>query len=133
MDHPGRTTIAQVLAAARSRIHRYTPVDAKAAATNGAVLVDVRDSGDRQLEGTIPGALWVPRSLLEWRADPTAETPDPRIADPVRTLIVFCNDGYSSSLAAASLRDIGFEHAGDLVGGFRRWRDEGHPTAAAGE
>ena len=133
MDHLGRTTIAQVLAVARSRIRRYTPTEAEAAAANGAVLVDVRDSGDREREGTIPGAVWVRRSLLEWRADPTAETPDPRIADPVRTLIVFCNDGYSSSLAAASLRDIGFEHAGDLDGGFRRWRDEGHPTASASQ
>lgn len=123
-----RTTVDVLLARARARIRRYAPAEAAAAQRDGAVLVDTRDSADRAAEGAIPGAVWIPRTVLEWRADPTSEQPDPRIADPRRRLIVVCNDGYSSSLAAASLIDLGFADAGDLAGGFRAWRAAGLPV-----
>jgi len=117
-----------MLAAARARIIRLTPTEAAAALTAGALVVDTRDSADRTAEGIIPGSVLVTRNTLEWRADPTAELPDPRIADPALQLIVVCNDGYSSSLAAASLVDLGFTRASDLIGGYRAWKAEGLPT-----
>ena len=117
-----------MLAAARARIIRLTPTEAAAALTAGALVVDTRDSADRTAEGIIPGSVLVTRNTLEWRADPTAELPDPRIADPALQLIVVCNDGYSSSLAAASLLDLGFTRASDLIGGYRAWKAAGLPT-----
>ena len=121
-------TIAEVLARARARIVRYAPEEVASAQERGAVLVDTRDSADRAGEGVIPGSLWFPRNLLEWRADAAAEGADQRIADTALEIIVVCNDGYSSSLAAASLRDLGFARAGDIVGGYRGWRAAGLPT-----
>jgi rhodanese-related sulfurtransferase len=123
-----RRTIDEVLETARGRIRRYAPHEAAAAAAGGAIIVDTRDSMDRVVEGVIPGSVWIPRTVLEWRADPTSELPDARIADPERTLIIVCNDGYSSSLAAASLLDLGFATAGDVTGGFRAWRAAGLPV-----
>jgi len=123
-------TIEQMLDDARERIKRLTPKDAAAAQRSGAVIVDTRDSADRKAEGIIPGSVRAHRNVLEWRADPDAELPDPRIADRSLQLIVVCNGGYSSSLAAASLVDLGFAQAGDLVGGYRAWKAAGLPTEA---
>lgn len=119
-------TAAELLDQARSRIERLEPTDL--AADRRRVVVDIRDSADRAAEGVIPGSMWIPRTVLEWRVDPTSEMPDPRIADPTLHLVVVCNDGYSSSLAAATLRDMGFEHAADLIGGFRAWKAAGLPV-----
>jgi len=94
-------------------------------------MVDTRDSRDRLAEGVIPGSIWIQRNQLEWRVDTTSELPDHRISDPRLTLIVVCSDGYSSSLAAASLVDIGFDAAGDVVGGFRAWKAAGLPVDPA--
>lgn len=124
-----RVTIADILASARRRIRRYRPNEL--ATSEGVVIVDTRDSSDRNADGAIPGSVWIPRAVLEWRADPTAALPDERIADPAVRLVVVCNDGYSSSLAAASLVDIGFASAGDLIGGFRAWQAAGLPIVAA--
>jgi rhodanese-related sulfurtransferase len=123
-----RVTIADVLASARGRICRYRPHEL--AASSNVVIVDTRESADRDAEGVIPDSVWIPRTVLEWRADPTSALPDERIADPTIALVVVCNDGYSSSLAAASLVDIGFASAGDLIGGFRAWRAAGLPIVA---
>jgi rhodanese-related sulfurtransferase len=128
-----RLTIDEMLARARARITRLSPREAALAVDAGALLVDTRDSADRVAEGVIPGSILVTRNTLEWRADPTAEMPDPRIADPTLQLIVVCNDGYSSSLAAASLVDLGFARAADLEGGYRAWKAAGLPTVAAEE
>jgi len=125
-----RLTIDEMLAAARARISRLSPREASDAQQSGAVIVDTRDSADRAAEGIIPGSVLVTRNTLEWRADPTAELPDPRIADPTLELIVVCNDGYSSSLAAASLVDLGFARAADLEGGYRAWKAAGLPTTS---
>ena len=115
-----------MLAGARSRIVRYTP--AEAAAADDVLLVDLRSVDERVRRGVIPGSKHVPRSVLEWRADPTAESFDPEVA--ARRLVLFCNEGYSSSLAAASLMELGVD-AGDLVGGFEAWRKAGLPVEPA--
>lgn len=124
-------TIADVLAEARKRIRRYAPEAAFAAAGEGAVLIDTRSSGDVDREGRIPGSVYLHRNVLEWRCDPSSSHADPRVSDRTARLIVICNDGYSSSLAAASLVDLGFAEAGDLEGGFRAWARAGLPVEPA--
>jgi rhodanese-related sulfurtransferase len=123
-----RTTVTRLLEEARSRIRRHDPVQARAAIDEGALLIDIRCEEDRLREGTVTGSIHIPRTVLEWRADPESEWRDERVARLETTLILMCNDGYSSSLAAASLAEIGFENVGDLIGGFRAWRAAGLPT-----
>jgi rhodanese-related sulfurtransferase len=123
-----RQTIDHMLEAARARIGRLTPGQAAAAQHAGAVIVDTRDSADIAAEGRIPGSVRAHRNVLEWRVDPTAELPDERLADPLLQMIVVCNGGYSSSLAAASLVDLGFTRTADLIGGYRAWKAAGLPT-----
>ncbi len=125
-----RVTIGERLAAARSRIDRLTPDEAAAAQAAGALIVDTRDSADRDAEGAIPGAVVATRNTLEWRADPSAELPHPELSEFGRQLIVVCNDGYSSSLAADDLRRLGHTTAGDVIGGYRAWKQAGMPTSA---
>lgn len=122
-----RRSIDEVLANARHRIDRLTPDQAAAEAARGAVLIDTRDSGDRDRDGCIEGSVHIPRTVLEWRADPTSESSDARIADYEARLIIVCNEGYSSSLAAASLKDLGFDRVADLDGGFAAWKAAGLP------
>jgi rhodanese-related sulfurtransferase len=112
-----------MLAGARARIVRYTP--AEAAAARDALLVDLRSADERERTGVIPGSKHVPRSVLEWRADPTSESHDPELRG--RRLVLVCAQGYSSSLAAASLVELGVE-AGDLVGGYEGWVEAGLPV-----
>jgi rhodanese-related sulfurtransferase len=112
-----------MLADARARIVRYTP--AEAARADGILLVDLRSADERERTGVIPGSRHVPRSVLEWRADQTSEWREPALAG--RRLVLFCAEGYSSSLAAASLVELGVD-AGDLDGGFDRWAGEGFPV-----
>lgn len=128
---PNPQTIDEKIEGARQRIKRHSPAEAASAQRAGAVLVDTRDSSDRVAEGAIPDSVWYPRNVLEWRADPRSERADPRIADLSLQLIVVCNDGYSSSLAAASLVDLGFAQAGDMAGGYRGWKRAGLPTIEA--
>jgi rhodanese-related sulfurtransferase len=125
-----RLTINDLLAAARERLERVGPADAAAAAERGAVLIDVRTEDQRRADGVIPGALWHPLHVLEWRVDPTSGYGDPALGDdPDRHLILVCHEGYSSSLAAATLQDLGFSRATDLIGGFLAWRAAGLPVA----
>jgi rhodanese-related sulfurtransferase len=121
--------IADLLAEARARIARYTPEEA--AAADGVLLVDLRSPDERERDGVIPGSVHVPRSVLEWRCDPDSGSSNPTVADRSLRLVLMCAHGYSSSLAAAVLRDFGFEHVGDLVGGFEAWRAGGLPVAPA--
>jgi rhodanese-related sulfurtransferase len=120
------TSIDDVLAEARQRILRYAPAEAAAA---HALIVDLRSHDERARTGIIPGSIHVPRSVLEWRADPDSEWSNPRIADRQLPLVLVCTHGYSSSLAAASLVVLGFEHVGDLEGGFEAWAAAGLPVA----
>jgi rhodanese-related sulfurtransferase len=128
---PRRTTIDELLAAARARLARLAPNEAWQAVRDGAVIVDIRSEVQRERDGVIPGALFHPRNVLEWRADPTSPHRDPSLAgDPSRVVIVVCDEGYQSSLAAAVLQDLGLARATDLVGGFQAWRAAGLPVGA---
>lgn len=115
------TAIDTVLATARARLERISPRDAHAAAHAGALLVDIRPQFNRRTEGEIPGALVIDRNVLEWRLDPAS---DARIEQAAYDawVILFCNEGYASSLAATSLQDLGIAGATDMIGGYRAWR-----------
>jgi rhodanese-related sulfurtransferase len=127
-------TIDELLADARLSLHRVDPGEAAAAAENGALLVDIRPAEQRARDGTIPGALVIDRNVLEWRLDPAS--PD-RIQSTISydtPVIIVCNEGYASSLAAATLQQLGLRHATDLDGGFQGWRAAGLPIVpGAGE
>jgi len=123
----GRKTIDELLATARSRLARVGPDEARAALAGGALLVDIRSESQRTVDGVVPGALWFPRNVLEWRCDPASDAHDERVGGLDRHLIVMCDEGYQSSLAAATLQELGFTRATDLVGGFRAWRAAGQP------
>lgn len=123
------SSVSRQLTIARSRLHRFSPREAyNAALTSNAVLVDIRPSGQRAEEGTIPGALIVERNVLEWRFDPTSSARLPVASGPDLRVILFCSEGYASSFAAAGLQDIGLWRATDIVGGFKAWEAEGLPT-----
>lgn len=123
--------VDQVLADARARLRRLSPDHAFEAVTKSkAVLVDIRPAEQRAIEGDIAGALVVERNVLEWRLDPTSDTRLPVAMDHDLQVIVFCSEGYTSSLAAAALQDLGLWRATDIVGGFQAWRAAGLPTAA---
>jgi rhodanese-related sulfurtransferase len=121
--------IDTVLANARRRLERLSPRDAFAAAQAGALLVDTRPVLNRSIEGEIPGALVIDRNVLEWRLDPASDACLPQAAYDA-WVVVFCNEGYASSLAAISLQNLGIVGATDMVGGYRAWRSLGLPTVA---
>ncbi|MEN3300677.1 rhodanese-like domain-containing protein [Pseudonocardia sp.] len=121
-------TIAEVLADARARLDRVGPERAAELREQGAVLVDTRPQWQRDDEGAIPGALIIERNHVEWRLDPSSDAKIPEATDHDVTWILFCSEGYSSSLAAASLQDLGLRNATDLDGGFKAWAAAGLPT-----
>lgn len=128
-DRTAGSSIEQVLSAVRARLRRLSPKEARAAVVNaGAVLVDIRPEAQRAIEGSIPGALIVERNVLEWRFDPASAARLPIASDHQLEIIVFCSEGYTSSLAAGSLQDLGLWRATDVVGGFQAWRAAGLPT-----
>ena len=108
------------------------PEEARAAIGSGALLVDIRSEVQREADGVVPGALFFPRNVLEWRLDPASGHADPRVPGLHAEVIVMCNEGYQSSLAAATLQELGFARATDLDGGFQAWRAAGLPVEAAG-
>lgn len=114
-------TIDEYLEAARARIQRVEPADLDVAVESGALLVDLRPEVDRQEDGEMPGAVVIERLVLEWRLAPSSDTRAFDLA-PGQQVILFCNEGYHSSLAAATLLDLGVEGATDLVGGYRGWK-----------
>jgi rhodanese-related sulfurtransferase len=122
-------SVDELLAEARRRLRRVDPQGASAAMESGAVLVDIRSEPQRARDGVVPGAVTVARNVLEWRADPASPARDPRIADPGREIVLMCDEGYQSSLAAATLQELGLERATDLIGGFQAWRAAGLPVA----
>jgi len=122
------TTVDELLAAARARLDRPDPQRAAELVAAGAILVDTRPGWQRAEEGELPGALVIERNHLEWRLDPTSTARIPEAADHDVTWIVVCSEGYSSSLAAASLQDLGLRNATDLDGGFRAWKAAGLPV-----
>lgn len=112
-------TAAELMEEARQVVACHSPLEA--AQLDDAVFVDIRDAIGRQREGHIPGSIHVPRTVLEWRVDATAEVPDERLVDPDLRLVIVCNDGYASLLAAAGLVRMGFERCGHLESGHRGW------------
>ncbi|MDZ5446156.1 rhodanese-like domain-containing protein [Micromonospora sp. 4G57] len=125
---PGSRGIDEVLAAARARLRRLDPEQAHLAYRSGALLVDIRPAGQRAAHGTVPGALAVERNVLEWRFDPRCPARLPQAVDYDVPMVILCQEGYTSSLAAAALQDLGLHRATDVVGGFAAWRIAGLPT-----
>jgi rhodanese-related sulfurtransferase len=120
-------TVEDLLTEARARLVRLSPAQAAAAQAAGALLVDIRGDDQLRTHGCIPGAIRIPRNVLEWRADPACAACDPRLADRDAMVVLVCQEGYQSSLAASTLHDLGFRHATDLEGGFDAWRAAGLP------
>jgi rhodanese-related sulfurtransferase len=121
-------TIDDVLERARGRLKRLEPEQAAAELERGALLVDTRTESQRTAQGEIPGALVIDRTVLEWRLDPTSPHRIAQATDERVRVIVICAEGYSSSLAAASLQDLGLLNATDVVGGFEAWNAAGLPV-----
>ena len=129
----GARSIDEILAAARARLTRMTPEEAFAEFCAGATLIDIRPAGQRATEGEIPGSVAVERNHLEWRLDPACEARLPWVTGYELRLIVICSEGYTSSLAAVSLHDLGLTRATDVIGGYAAWAAAGLPTARPGE
>ena len=126
-------TVDQLLEAARSELIRLTPAAALAAMRRGALLVDIRADAERWRDGLVPGARNVSRNVLEWRCDPASPHGDPELARADAHLVLMCNEGFQSSLAAATLQLLGIRRATDMVGGFQAWRGAGLPVRPANE
>ena len=125
-------TVEELLARARAGLDRLDPAAAAAAVEAGAVIVDIRGDAQRERDGEVPGAVVIARNVLEWRDDPHSPTRDDRIASPSAQIVVMCDEGYQSSLAAANLQLLGLARATDLDGGFQAWRAAGLPVRPAG-
>ena len=123
------STVEELLERARARLARLDPGAARAAIDAGAVLVDIRAESQRRRDGVVPGSVFIARNVLEWRCDPGGSHRDARVADPDRSVIVMCDEGFQSSLAAATLQELGHLRATDLAGGFQAWRAAGMPVA----
>jgi rhodanese-related sulfurtransferase len=119
-----------LVAAARAGLRRLTPVEAAEACARGALLVDTRTAAQRARQGELPGAVVIDRTVLEWRLDPTGRWRIPELTSADQVVIVVCSQGYSSSLAAASLQAVGLPNATDLVGGALAWIEAGLPVSA---
>jgi rhodanese-related sulfurtransferase len=120
--------IDAAVSAARARLNRLTAAETAAAVEDGALLVDIRPVQDRLQHGEIPGAFIMERIVLEWRLDPTCDYRLEEATDPDRMVIIFCNEGYASSLTAAAMLDLGRTNATDLIGGFHAWAGAGLPV-----
>jgi rhodanese-related sulfurtransferase len=129
----GRTprSIDEILAEARDRLRRLDPAETYEAMGQGAVLVDIRSEAQRAEQGLVPGSLHVERNVLEWRFDPRSAAKLPQATGYDVQVIVMCVEGYTSSLAAAALQDLGLASATDLAGGFRAWEQAGLPVVSA--
>jgi len=124
-------TLDDLLAEARAKIIRLSATAAMAAAERGALLVDVRSDRARGRDGVVPGAVHVPRTVLEWRFEPGGAWRSPWAAELDQRLVVLCEHGYSSILAAAALVGLGYESVADVEGGFEAWRAAGLPVGRA--
>jgi rhodanese-related sulfurtransferase len=129
----GARSIAEILKSARERLDRVAPREARAEQASGAVLVDIRPAWQRAADGEIPGSWVIERNHLEWRLDPASDARLPWVTGYDHRLIVFCQEGYTSSLAAAALLDLGLSQATDMIGGQRAWAGAGLPTVPAAD
>ena len=128
---PSRQTINDLLESARASLERLDPAAAQAAVAHGALLIDTRCAELRRETGVVPGSVHLPLSVLYWRLDPASGHDDAALSDLDREVILICAHGYSSSLAAATLRQLGFSRATDVVGGFQAWAAAGLPVEPA--
>ena len=119
-----------VLAASRAGVRRLTPAELLEAAARAALVVDTRTEAQRRRQGELPGAVVIDRTVLEWRLDPAGDARIPEATGYDLEVVVVCRQGYSSSLAAASLRAVGLHRATDLVGGVEAWLEAGLPTTS---
>jgi rhodanese-related sulfurtransferase len=124
-------TADDLIAEARAQFDRVNPEQAAALLDDDGIVVDIRPLTHRLAEGEIPGAVIVERIVLEWRLDPAGEHRLPGLTAETPVVIV-CNEGYASSLAAADVRGLGLRHATDLIGGFRAWKAAGLPVVPGG-
>ena len=124
----GSLTVEEILARVRARIERVEPAEAYARLTAGALLLDTRPLEQRDRDGEIPGALVVDRNVLEWRRDPASPWRLPEVTGYDLDVVVLCNEGYSSSLVADTLRTLGLVRSVDVIGGFTAWVAAGLPT-----
>jgi rhodanese-related sulfurtransferase len=121
--------IDELLEEARAGLDRLTPAQALGAMREeGAVVIDIREDERRARDGRVPGAVEIARNVLEWRCAPGSEWRDERVSDPAKRVVLMCNEGYQSSLAAATLQQLGLNRATDMDGGFQRWRADGLPV-----
>jgi rhodanese-related sulfurtransferase len=120
--------INERLKEARIAVPQLLPDAAARATQDGALIIDIRTPIERQIEGVIPGSLHLPRTVLEWCVDPASGYSNPAISGPNHALILMCNEGYSSCLAAQSLQQLGFTNVANLAGGYRGWKAYGLPT-----
>ena len=123
------SAVEDLVARARLGVRRLSPEEAWRECCTGALLVDTRTEAQRARQGELPGALVIDRTVLEWRLDPTSPARVPEADDADARIIVICRQGYSSSLAAASLRDLGLTRATDVVGGVEAWLAAGLPMS----
>ena len=129
MDRPADArTIDELLEAVRGRIDRVAPGEVMARVAAGALLVDTRPVEQRERDGVVPGAVVVDRNVLEWRLDPASPWRIPEVTGYDLEVIVLCNQGYSSSLVADTLRSLGLRRTVDVVGGFEAWVARGLPV-----
>jgi rhodanese-related sulfurtransferase len=122
------SAVDRLLSEARCHLHRVDPAEATQVIAEGGLLVDIRPAAQRAEFGEVPDALIIERNNLEWRLDPEGSHRLPEAADASRTVIIMCQEGYASSLAAASLVELGRPSATDLAGGFAAWKAAGLPT-----
>lgn len=123
--------IDDLVETARARIDRLTPEEARDAMERGAVILDTRTYEQRRADGVIPGATVMSRNVVEWRVDPTSGWEDPEVVARTGPVIVMCDEGFASSLAAATLVDLGIRDAVDMIGGYQAWKAAGLPTEPA--
>ena len=116
-----RNSIANILAEARRSLLRVTPEMLSSERENGTLIVDIRPVEQRQRDGDLPGAIVIDRNVLEWRLDPSSEHRIPQVTGYDIRIVIVCNEGYSSSLAAAVLQKLGLHQAVDMIGGYQAW------------
>ena len=125
----GRRSVKNMLERARSRFVRLSAVDAYRAVEGGATLIDVRTTEQIRADGHLPYVLEISLTVLEWRLDPASDSRLKRAPELASQVVVICNQGYCSSLAASRLQELGFARATDVIGGFQAWREQGLPLA----
>jgi rhodanese-related sulfurtransferase len=118
-----RVSIEEMLAEARAGLDRVPPEDLTRERSDGALVVDIRPFEQRDRDGELPGSLVIDRNVLEWRLDPSSPDRIAEVTSYEQRIVLVCNEGFSSSLAAATLQGLGLQRATDLIGGYQAWRD----------